>query len=46
METKLILMLILALSLILTPSAVGVHLIKKWRSESRRLERRFRNLEW
>ena len=46
MEIKLILLLVLSLSLIIAPSAVGVHILREWRSESRRLERRFRDLEW
>jgi hypothetical protein len=46
METKLILMLVLGISLILGSSAVGVRYLKEWYSETRRLERRFRELEW
>jgi hypothetical protein len=46
METKLILLLVLGISLILGPSAVGVRYLKEWRSDTRRLERRFRELEW
>ena len=44
METKLIIILLLGLALILAPSAVAAHYLKEWLSESRRLERRFREL--
>lgn len=45
METKVLIMLLLGFALILTPSAVGVRYLKEWRSESQRIERRFRDLE-
>ena len=45
METKIILMLVFGLALIFAPSAMAIHYLKEWRSESRRLERRFREVK-
>jgi len=45
MDTKLILMIVLGLTLVLTPSAVGIRYLKEWLSENHRLERRIRDVE-
>lgn len=45
MELKLFFMIALGLTLILTPSAIGVRLLRKWLSENTHLERRMRDVE-
>jgi hypothetical protein len=45
MDIKSILMLAVGLVLVLSPIAMGTYYLKEWRSETKRLERRIRNLE-
>jgi hypothetical protein len=45
MDTKLIFMTALGLILVISPLVLGIHHLKKWLSESQRLERRIRDIE-
>jgi hypothetical protein len=45
MDAKLIFMTILGLTLVISPLILGAHQLKKWLSESQRLERRIRDIE-
>jgi hypothetical protein len=45
MDTILILMIILGFGLVFSSLAMGAQYIKKWRAESRRLNRRIRDLK-
>lgn len=44
MDADLILMTVLGIGLVFTPLALAVRLIKEWRAENRRLNRRIREL--
>jgi|OpeIllAssembly_1097287.scaffolds.fasta_scaffold409567_3 hypothetical protein len=45
MDTKLILLTILGLTLVFSPMALGIRYVKEWLSENNRLDRRIRDLE-